>query len=91
MHLDILHSLKSQTYVLQIFLALLYLAFGLMKQIRAHAKHLGIPLMGDEVYGGTKNMALSLLQPKTPPMFHGELSQLVSQIDRPCLHALTLG
>lgn len=69
----------------------LILALDLMKQIRAHAKYLGIPLMGDEVYGGTKNMALSLLQPKTPPRFHGKLSQLVSRIERPCLHALTLG
>jgi len=64
----------------------LFLAFGLMKQIRAHAKYLGIPLMGDEVYGGTKNMALSLLQPKTPPMFHGKLSQLVSQKQRKKKH-----
>lgn len=67
------------------------LNINFMKQIRAHAKYLGIPLLGDEVYGGTKNMALSLLQPKTPPRSHGNLSQLISGIERPCLHALTLG
>lgn len=63
----------------------------MLKQIRAHAKYLGIPLLGDEVYGGTKNMALSLLQPKTTSSFHGKILQLISGLERPCLHALTLG
>ncbi|KAG6704743.1 hypothetical protein I3842_07G147700 [Carya illinoinensis] len=64
---------------------------GRTHQIRAHAKYLGIPLLGDEVYGGTKSMALSLLRPRTPPSRHGQLLQLVSQLERHCLHALALG
>ncbi|XP_059460544.1 RNA pseudouridine synthase 2, chloroplastic-like isoform X2 [Corylus avellana] len=64
---------------------------GRTHQIRAHAKYLGIPLLGDEVYGGTKSMALSLLRPRTPPSYHGQLLQLVSGLERPCLHALALG
>lgn len=64
---------------------------GRTHQIRAHAKYLGIPLLGDEVYGGTKNMALSLLRPRIPSSHHGQLAQLVSRLDRPCLHAVALG
>ncbi|CAH9068735.1 unnamed protein product [Cuscuta epithymum] len=60
-------------------------------QIRAHAKYLGIPLLGDEVYGGTKSMALSLLKRHSTSEFHGKLLQLVSGLERPCLHALTIG
>ncbi|MFS7937544.1 hypothetical protein Hanom_Chr05g00428891 [Helianthus anomalus] len=47
--------------------------------------------MGDEVYGGSRNLALSRLQLKNPSTIHSRLSQLVSKLDRPCLHALTLG
>uniref|UniRef100_A0A0E0E6F9 RNA pseudouridine synthase 2, chloroplastic n=1 Tax=Oryza meridionalis TaxID=40149 RepID=A0A0E0E6F9_9ORYZ len=64
---------------------------GRTHQIRAHAKYLGIPLLGDETYGGTKSMALSLLRPRTPSRYHCDLSNLISKIDRPCLHAALLG
>lgn len=64
---------------------------GRTHQIRAHAKYLGIPLLGDEVYGGTKSMALSLLQPRIASRHHGILTQLVEKLERPCLHALALG
>lgn len=64
---------------------------GRTHQIRAHAKFLGIPLLGDEVYGATKSMALSLLRPRTPSDSYGQLSKLVSGFERPCLHALALG
>jgi hypothetical protein len=36
-------------------------------------------------------MALSLLRPRTAPSHHGQLLQLVSGLERPCLHALALG
>lgn len=64
---------------------------GRTHQIRVHAKYMGIPLLGDELYGGTKDMALSLLRPRTPSSCHFQLSDLVSSIERPCLHAMVLG
>lgn len=56
-----------------------------------HAKYLGIPLLGDEVYGGTRSLALSLLRAKSPSSHHSRVDQMVSKLQRPCLHALSLG
>ncbi|KAG5033775.1 RNA pseudouridine synthase 2, chloroplastic [Glycine soja] len=64
---------------------------GRTHQIRAHAKYLGVPLLGDELYGGTKSMVLSLLRPRTPISLHSKIVKMVSRLDRPCLHAWTLG
>ncbi|XVF73942.1 hypothetical protein PTKIN_Ptkin13bG0021400 [Pterospermum kingtungense] len=64
---------------------------GRTHQIRAHAKYMGIPLLGDEVYGGTKSMALSLLRTRTHPNCNDQLSLLISRLERPYLHALSLG
>ncbi|XP_010416516.1 PREDICTED: RNA pseudouridine synthase 2, chloroplastic-like [Camelina sativa] len=64
---------------------------GRTHQIRAHAKYMGVPLLGDEVYGGTKSMALSLLQKRVSRSDQEEIIELISRLDRPCLHAIVLG
>ncbi|KAL1190071.1 RNA pseudouridine synthase 2 [Cardamine amara subsp. amara] len=64
---------------------------GRTHQIRAHAKYMGVPLLGDEVYGGTKSMAVSLLQKRVSRSDQEQILELVSRMDRPCLHAIVLG
>lgn len=64
---------------------------GRTHQIRVHAHHIGHPLLGDEVYGGTKGAALAFLLPKVPLSSHETVRQLINQLQRPSLHAATLG
>lgn len=64
---------------------------GRTHQIRVHAQHLGHPLLGDDVYGGTKGAALSCILPKLHSSTHGVARKLINQMQRPSLHAATLG
>ncbi|KAJ7571420.1 hypothetical protein O6H91_01G162700 [Diphasiastrum complanatum] len=64
---------------------------GRTHQIRVHAKYIGYPLLGDELYGGTAGTALSRLLPSLQSVNHGPVRKLTEGLQRPCLHALTLG
>ena len=63
---------------------------GRTHQIRVHARHIGHPILGDDTYGGGVGSAVSALtrygvfDPK-------RAKALLTTIDRPMLHARTLG
>ena len=64
---------------------------GRTHQVRVHAKYIGVPLLGDPLYGGTPGAAAAALVrcgvAKAPATaFADGLAQ-----DRPCLHAAELG
>ena len=60
---------------------------GRTHQIRVHAQHLGHPLVMDETYGGTLSRALDGLSKGD----RDRLAPKLKGLDRPALHALTLG
>jgi 23S rRNA-/tRNA-specific pseudouridylate synthase len=57
---------------------------------RVHAKHLGFPLLGDDLYGGTHASGVDLVCGRRSGGSAGA-RQLVESFTRPALHALTLG
>lgn len=64
---------------------------GRTHQIRVHAKHVGHPILGDEAYGGMGKGILGKLLQSIPPTNQSLAKQLMARLDRPCLHAKTLG
>jgi len=63
---------------------------GRTHQIRVHAKHIGHPILGDDVYGGGGGSAVSALT-RYGVLAPKEAKAILSKIDRPMLHARTLG
>ena len=78
---------KSEFQSLKIFgerisLVQVNLYTGRTHQIRAHAKFLGCPVLGDPVYGTSKEL---------PKLFNPSLRREIRAIKRQLLHAATLG
>lgn len=60
-------------------------------QIRVHAQHLKHAVLGDEAYGGAGGAAVAVLTRNLHVGEHGKVKHLVAGLERPCLHAQTLG
>lgn len=64
---------------------------GRTHQVRVHARHLGMPLLGDPLYGGSAGALMAAL------LRQGVLRAVATALaegtpqDRPCLHAAELG
>jgi len=63
---------------------------GRTHQIRVHAKHIGHPILGDDTYGGGGGAAMNALS-RRGVFDVKEAKALIASLDRPMLHARTLG
>eukprot|EP00850_Spirogloea_muscicola_P016075 SM000128S26208 [mRNA] locus=s128:141188:144067:+ [translate_table: standard] len=63
---------------------------GRTHQIRVHAKHIGRPILGDELYGGTGSSIAARVAAQLPPACQAQARALVAQAPRPFLHAQSL-
>jgi 23S rRNA pseudouridine1911/1915/1917 synthase len=63
---------------------------GRTHQIRVHAKHIGHPLLSDDVYGGGASASAVAVARGRPSKLQ-DVRDLVTTLGRPALHARTLG
>lgn len=64
---------------------------GRTHQIRVHSQHLGHPIIGDETYGGVGKGAVFQIARHTGAAHVSLVRQAIASIERPALHAKTLG
>ncbi|KAK9785433.1 hypothetical protein WJX73_005392 [Symbiochloris irregularis] len=66
------------------------LGTGRTHQIRVHAKHMGTPIFGDDMYGGT-GKAVAIKVAGTSTVRQGAVHTQLASLGRPALHARELG
>ncbi len=76
---------RLKDYICGIALMDFTLHTGRTHQIRVHCSHKGFPIVGDDLYGGSREAAL-----KIPPMERPFAYSLFKCFDRQALHALSL-
>lgn len=64
---------------------------GRTHQVRVHAKHIGAPLLGDPLYGGTASATAAALVRAGNGKAQAQAFADSLPADRPCLHAAELG
>ena len=64
---------------------------GRTHQIRVHSEHIGMPILGDDTYGGSSSRHNNQTTTKKSGSKKKSCNSVFDMIDRPALHAKTLG